>query len=100
MPKQAVTQQPAEGVGRELSGMELHLIHQLQGLERSVQRVEEQVSSNKQTRRLLKAVSTPVQVSWLPIGPIKKTLYWLQDWLLNGGRDADWCSFKAEFGKT
>lgn len=69
LPKQALTPLSAEGVDRGLSGMELHLIHQLEGLERSVQRVEEQVSSNKQTRRLLKAVSTPVQVSWLPVGP-------------------------------
>ena len=69
LPKQAVTLLSAEGVDRGLSGMELHLIHQLEGLERSVQRVEEQVSSNKQTRRLLKAVSTPVQVSWLPVNP-------------------------------
>ena len=69
LPKEAVTPQSAEGIDRGLSGMELHLIHQLEGLERSVQRVEEQVSSNKQTRRLLKAVSTPVQVSWLPVNP-------------------------------
>lgn len=53
---------PAGAIGRGFSGMQLHLMHQLEGLERSVQGIEEQVRSNKQTRRLLKAVSTPVQV--------------------------------------
>lgn len=63
LPKQASRVESDEEVMRGFSGMELHLIHQLEGLERSVQRVEEQVSSNKQTRRLLKAVSTPAQVT-------------------------------------
>ena len=63
MPKQAARAVSDESPQRGLSGMELHLMHQLEGLERSVQRVEEQVSSNKQTRRLLKAVVTPVQAS-------------------------------------
>lgn len=63
IPKQAPRAVSDESPQRGLSGMELHLMHQLEGLERSVQRVEEQVSSNKQTRRLLKAVATPVQAS-------------------------------------
>ena len=63
MPEQAARAVSDESPQRGLSGMELHLMHQLEGLERSVQRVEEQVSSNKQTRRLLKAVVTPVQAS-------------------------------------
>jgi len=44
------------------SGMQLHLMHQLEGLERSVRRVEQQVSSTKQTRRRLQAASLPAQV--------------------------------------
>lgn len=48
--------------GESPSGMQLHLMHQLEGLERSVRRVEQQVSSTKQTRRRRKAVSLPAQV--------------------------------------
>ena len=44
------------------SGMQLHLMHQLEGLERSVRRVEQQVSSTKETRRRLKTASLPAQV--------------------------------------
>ena len=44
------------------SGMQLHLMHQLEGLERSVRRVEQQVSATKQTRRRLKTASLPAQV--------------------------------------
>ncbi|KAL0030919.1 hypothetical protein WJX79_001187 [Trebouxia sp. C0005] len=47
--------------GESPSGMQLHLMHQLEGLERSVRRVEQQVSSTKQTRRRRKAVSLPAQ---------------------------------------
>jgi len=51
---------PRDGEGP--SGMQLHLMHQLEGLERSVRRVEQQVSSTKQTRRRLKTASLPAQV--------------------------------------
>ena len=40
------------------SGLQLHLMHQLAGLERSVQRVEQGVSSSKQTRRRLKTAQS------------------------------------------
>ena len=51
---------PRDGEGP--SGMQLHLMHQLEGLERSVRRVEQQVSCTKQIRRRLKAASLPAQV--------------------------------------
>ncbi|KAL3155725.1 hypothetical protein ABBQ32_012746 [Trebouxia sp. C0010 RCD-2024] len=46
---------------RGLSGMQIHLMQQLEGLERSMRRVEQQVSSTKQTRRRLKTPSSPAQ---------------------------------------
>ena len=59
LPEQAT----AEGVEDEVpSGMQIHLMHQLDGLERSVRRVEQQVSSAKQTRRL-KIALLPSQVT-------------------------------------
>ena len=58
LPEQA----PAENLGP--SGMQIHLMHQLHGLERSVRRVEQQVSSTKQTRRRLKTASLPTQVTF------------------------------------
>ena len=51
------------------SGMQLHLMHQLEGLERSVRRVEQQVSSTKQTRRRLKTTSLPPQVRMPVVNP-------------------------------
>lgn len=45
------------------SGMQIHLMHQLDGLERSIRRVEQQVSSTKKTRRRFKAASLPAQVT-------------------------------------
>ena len=57
-------QATAEGVEDEVpSGMQIHLMHQLDGLERSVRRVEQQVSSAKQTRRRLKIALLPAQVT-------------------------------------
>ena len=56
----------ATGEGMEYqgpSGMQIHLMHQLDGLERSVRRVEQQVSSTKQTRRRLRVTSLPAQVT-------------------------------------
>lgn len=54
----------ATGVeGQGASGMQIHLMHQLDGLERSIRRVEQQVSSTKQTRRRLKTASLPAQVT-------------------------------------
>ena len=60
MPAQITGLSPRDGEGP--SGMQLHLMHQLEGLERSVRRVEQQVSSTKQTRRRLKAASLSAQV--------------------------------------
>ncbi len=60
MPAHTTGQSPRDGAGP--SGMQLHLMHQLEGLERSVRRVEQQVSCTKQTRRRLKAASLPAQV--------------------------------------
>lgn len=51
---------------RGLSGMQIHLMQQLEGLERSMRRVEQQVSSTKQTRRRLKTPSSPAQVTLPP----------------------------------
>ena len=60
LPEQAT----GEGVEDEVpSGMQIHLMHQLDGLERSVRRVEQQVSSAKQTRRRLKIALLPAQVT-------------------------------------
>lgn len=60
LPEQAT----GEGVeGQGPSGMQIHLMHQLDGLERSVRRVEQQVSSTKQTRRRLRTASLPAQVT-------------------------------------
>ena len=59
LPEQA-TGDRVEGQGP--SGMQIHLMHQLDGLERSIRRVERQVSSTKQTRRRLKNASLPAQV--------------------------------------
>ena len=62
--------QQATGEGMEdqgPSGMQIHLMHQLDGLERSVRRVEQQVSSTKQTRRRLRTTSLPAQVKLNPI---------------------------------
>ena len=60
LPEQAT----GEGVEDEIpSGMQIHLMHQLDGLERSVRRVEQQVSSAKQTRRRLKIALLPAQVT-------------------------------------
>lgn len=60
LPEQATN----EGVEHQSpSGMQIHLMHQLDGLERSVRRVEQQVSSTKQTRRRLRTASLPAQVS-------------------------------------
>ncbi len=60
MPAHTTGLSPRDGEGP--SGMQLHLMHQLEGLERSVRRVEQQVSCTKQTRRRLKAASLPAQV--------------------------------------
>ncbi len=60
MPAHSTGLSPRDGEGP--SGMQLHLMHQLEGLERSVRRVEQQVSSTKQTRRRLKAASLPAEV--------------------------------------
>ena len=60
MPADTFGLSPRDGEGP--SGMQLHLMHQLEGLERSVRRVEQQVSCTKQTRRRLKAASLPAQV--------------------------------------
>ena len=58
---------PEQATGEDVedqapSGMQIHLMHQLDGLERSVRRVEQQVSSTKQTRRHLKFASPAAQV--------------------------------------
>lgn len=55
-----------DGEDRGLSGMQIHLMQQLEGLERSVRRVELQVSSTKQTRRRLKTPSSLTQVTFPP----------------------------------
>lgn len=60
LPTQATYRSPRDDEGP--SGMQLHLMHQLEGLERSVRRVEQQVSATKQTRRRLKTASLPAQV--------------------------------------
>ena len=44
------------------TGMQLHLMSQLEGLERSVKRVEQQVSSTKHARRRLKTAAVSNQV--------------------------------------
>ena len=61
----AMPEQASEGRDQGLSGMQLHLMHQLEGLERSMRRVEQQVSATKQTRRRLKTASLPAQVRLL-----------------------------------
>lgn len=63
LPDQA-TEEDARDAGP--SGMQLHLVHQLEGLERSVRRVEQQVSSTKETRRRLKTAYVPAQVICSP----------------------------------
>lgn len=64
----ALPEQVSEGDAEEqgLSGMQIHLMHQLEGLERSVRRVEQQVSFTKQTRRRLKSASSLPQVTLPP----------------------------------
>ncbi|KAL0022404.1 hypothetical protein WJX77_008671 [Trebouxia sp. C0004] len=59
MPAHTTGLSPRDGEGP--SGMQLHLMHQLEELERSVRRVEQEVSSTKQNRRRLKAASLPAQ---------------------------------------
>ena len=70
------------GRSQDPSGMQLHLMHQLEGLERSVRRVEQQVSSTKQTRRRLKTASLPTGVSSLLLHVLCSSCF---DWVSQFG---------------